>query len=297
MDVASNSGFNLQYTKLAEKAERRKAYPIPPDAATNFRPAVGKDLVEHAMQASAEKRAKQDQAVKGQPNLGASDAQLGTNEEVVPKEDNVAEQGTSTTQSGLPSESKGASEIGTSNPATALQLGSKAQRPGLGTKEDLPKFDAVNEICPAEPHKEEAPTTAEPAKEKAEEGSPVQTQVDSEKLTEIDPPAMTKPQPHSPFASISARQNLFRESADQPLASPLAVEGLTFALDEKADVPENSSARKAEFPSPEQRRDSRLKVQRKRINHSISPIHIRHLSGAAACTKHTAQSNDPQYMY
>lgn len=58
LDLASSAEQKAQQSKEAEKAERRKAYPVPPEAAANFRPAVGRELVEHAMQISAAKRAK-----------------------------------------------------------------------------------------------------------------------------------------------------------------------------------------------------------------------------------------------
>ena len=45
-----------QAAKLAEKEERRKHYAVPPEAAANFRPAVGKELVEHALKHSAAKK-------------------------------------------------------------------------------------------------------------------------------------------------------------------------------------------------------------------------------------------------
>lgn len=59
LQLATEGGLSPQASKQAEKVERRKRYPVPPEAATNFRPAVGKELVEHALQASAAKRAKQ----------------------------------------------------------------------------------------------------------------------------------------------------------------------------------------------------------------------------------------------
>lgn len=59
-----------QAAKLAEKEERRKHYPVPPEAAANFRPAVGRELVEHALKQSAAKRS-QSQEVQ---HLAKSDA-------------------------------------------------------------------------------------------------------------------------------------------------------------------------------------------------------------------------------
>ena len=59
-----------QAAKLAEKEERRKHYPVPPEAAANFRPAVGKELVEHALRQSA---AKKSQSLEVQ-HLAKSDA-------------------------------------------------------------------------------------------------------------------------------------------------------------------------------------------------------------------------------
>lgn len=55
LDLASTSASKPR-SKEDEKAERRKLYPVPPEAAANFRPAVGRELVEHALQVSAAKR-------------------------------------------------------------------------------------------------------------------------------------------------------------------------------------------------------------------------------------------------
>lgn len=53
---------NLAAEKLSEKEDRRKFFPVPPEAATNFRPAVGNELFELAMRLSAQRKAKSNEA-------------------------------------------------------------------------------------------------------------------------------------------------------------------------------------------------------------------------------------------
>ena len=56
---ASASSAKLAKIAEKEKEERRKLYPVPPEAAANFRPAVGRELVEQAIQAALARRSKQ----------------------------------------------------------------------------------------------------------------------------------------------------------------------------------------------------------------------------------------------
>ena len=52
----SQAGSKSAAQKALEKEQRRLKFPVPPEAAINFRPSVGNELFEHAMKLSAEKK-------------------------------------------------------------------------------------------------------------------------------------------------------------------------------------------------------------------------------------------------
>lgn len=211
--------------KLIEKEERRKLYPVPPEAAANFRPAVGKELVEQATQASAARRSKQ---ITMQPMPAQS------------REKNLA-------------------AIGTSNQSAALQLGSddvavrsyaKEQSSKLGWQEGSTAVDGLLQL----PHQDVADTAKpEDRTEIAVSSTKTPSALPEEGSERDKPTAVSRPEPKNLFASTSIRRDLGTEEDDL---------SATHQQEENRDLPVRSPANDQanKDPLPELRRNASLRV-------------------------------------
>ena len=254
VELATTGQQSPQEAKEAEKAERRKLYPVPPDAAANFRPAVGRELVEHAMQASAAKRAKAGHAVQ------VKECQ---NQETKAAGGQQSERTTSSGQDGRSSfdvrnaltKQPAAQESRTSNPATSLQLGSS--REALRS----PHTETHNKGAPTEKPAERRASA--PALEKATDpAGEAQSATDSQgkPLRRVDPV----------FEAQSTDKLALDKAQTQSAGSDstAAAGELRQAVAEDANVQESGEKRRDSsdssgtpaIPTPVHRRDAALKV-------------------------------------
>ncbi len=255
LELALAADKNPQEAKQAERFERRKLYPIPPDAATNFRPAVGKELVEHALQISAAKRAKASQAVAPQHasenetahRLQAEGASIGSTGRRHSADERVAGSRKPTDQG-----------VAVSNPSTSLQLGSSREALRLPARE-LAKASEADRSA-----ERKVPALAD------ERGA-------DSAVGDLSGEGQTKsPAKDDGVSEVQKVDEAMRHEAEGEPAQSDSIRATGGIGQAKADGKETEDARKQKtaaselheasaVPTPEQRRDKALKVHQMRF--------------------------------
>ena len=252
LELATSGDRISQEAKEAEKLERRKLYPVPPDAAANFRPAVGKELVEHAMQVSAAKRAELARTGQGS-GPGKKEAKAAGGQQFERTTLAGQEGGSSLEVRSNATNQPVAQEGRTSNPTTSLQLGSS--RETLRSPHAETHSKAVEK--PAE-RRSPAPAVEKAADSAVEAQSSTHSQ--AKPLRRVDPVIEEQ---------IGDRHALDEAKAQSAVPASTAAAGeLSQAVAEENGSQQSGERRQnssdasetSAVPTPEQRRDTALKV-------------------------------------
>lgn len=249
LELAKTADLSPQEAKQAEKLERRKLYPVPPDAAANFRPAIGKELVEHALQASAAKRANQGQ----QEKPSGAESRVADSSEAERLDSAPQDRRSSFEGESNPVKNSAQGKM-TSNSTTSLQLGSS--RDALRTpiaKRAASADNLAAENTPAEAHDK---PTAESAKETQ---SPTATTGKSS----ARPDAVSRLHGNDrQLKDEGGSLSLESEAAAAPAEEPAKAVAEQKHVEQTSEGRRNSSegSETSVTPTPEQRRDTALKV-------------------------------------
>ena len=248
LEVAKTADLSPQEAKQAEKLERRKLYPVPPDAAANFRPAVGKELVEHALQASAAKRAIQGQQEKPcSAESRVADSPEAERLDIAPQDRRISFEGESNPVKNSAQGNK------TSNSTTSLQLGSS--RDALRTPVAKKAASADNLAAKNAP----AEAQDKPAESAKETQSPTETTGKSS----ARPEAVSRLQGNDKQLKDEGESlSLESEAAAAPAEEPAKAVAEQKHVEQPSEGRRNSSegSETSATPTPEQRRETALKV-------------------------------------